>query len=178
MVTIIFEAHSTSYDNEAQKASGHYDVELSPLGEQQSKELGERYKDDHFDAIFCSDLQRSYKTAEIAFGSKFPIIKDARLRECDYGNLTRRSSEEVESEKSERIKEPFPNGESYEQTSERMKGFLKDFLRDYNGKKVMIIGHRATQYGLEHWIKGLSLEQVVPAPWKWQPGWTYELKSI
>lgn len=178
MTTIIFESHGTTYDNEAHKASGHYDAELSPLGEQQSKEMGERYKDDNFDAIFCSDLLRSYKSAEIAFGNKFAIIKDARLRECDYGDLTRHPSEEVDPEKPKRIKEPFPNGESYEQTSERMKNFLQDLLRDYNGKKVMIIGHRATQYGLEHWIKGLPLDEVIPAPWKWQPGWVYELERI
>ena len=178
MVKIIFETHSTSYDNEAHQASGHYDVELSPLGEQQSKELGERYKNDRFDAIFCSDLQRAYGTAEIAFGSKFPIIKDARLRECDYGDLTRHPSEEIDPEKPKRIKEPFPNGESYEQTSKRMESFLQDLLRDYDGKKVMIIGHAATRYGLEHWVKGLPLEEVIPAPWKWQPGWVYELEKI
>mgnify|MGYP001602783523 CR=1 FL=1 len=178
MVTIIFEPHGTTYDNETHRASGHYDVELSPKGEQQSRKLGERYKDDKFDAIFCSDLQRSYKTAEIAFGDRFPIIKDSRLRECDYGDLTRRSSEEVGLEKPKKIKEPFPNGESYEQTSERMKSFLHDLLKDYDGKRVMIIGHWATQYGLEHWIKGLPLEKVVPALWKWQPGWAYRLKTI
>ena len=178
MVTIIFESHGTTYDNEVHKASGHYDVELSSLGIQQSKEMGERYKDDYFDAVFGSDLQRSYKSAEIAFGDRFPIVKDARLRECDYGNLTRHPSEEVDPEKPKRIKEPFPNGESYEQTSERMKNFLHDLLRDYDGKKVMIIGHRATQYGLERWIKGLPLEQLIPAPWKWQPGWVYKLETI
>ena len=37
-----------------------------------------------------------------------------------------------------------------------MKSFLEELLKNYDGKKVMIIGHRATQYGLEHWIKGLS----------------------
>lgn len=177
-VEIIFEAHGTTYDNEAHRASGHFDVGLSPLGVQQSKEMGERYMDEHFDAIFCSDLQRSYKSAEIAFGDKFPIIKDAHLRECDYGDLTQHPSEEVDAEKPKRIKVPFPNGESYEETSARMKAFLQDLLRDYNGKRVMIIGHRATQYGLERWIKGLPLEQVVPAPWRWQPGWTYILESI
>ncbi len=59
MVEIIFESHGTTFDNEAHLASGHYDVALSPLGEQQSREMGERYANDHFDAIFCSDLQRS-----------------------------------------------------------------------------------------------------------------------
>lgn len=176
MVTIIFEAHGTTFDNESHQSSGHYDVALSPLGEQQSKEMGERYKDDHFDAIICSDLQRSYKSAEIAFSDKFPVIKDARLRECDYGDLTRHPSEEVDAEKSNRITTPFPNGESYEQTSDRMKIFLQDLLKNYDGKRVMIIGHRATQYGLERWIKGFPLEEVIPSPWKWQPGWGYILK--
>lgn len=178
MVTIIFESHGTTIDNEKHLASGWADVELSSLGIQQSKEMGERYKNDHFDAIFCSDLQRSYKSAEIAFGDKFSIVKDARLRECNYGDRTQHPSEEVDPEKPKRISIPFPNGESYEQTSERMKIFLQDLLKNYDGKRVMIVGHRATQYGLEHWIKELPLEQVIPAPWKWQPGWIYELVGL
>lgn len=177
MVTIIFESHGTTVDNEKHLASGWADVELSELGIKQSKEMGERYADDNFDAIFCSDLRRSYKSAEIAFGNKFPIIRDARLNECDYGDLTQHPSEEVDQEKPNRIKTPFPNGESYRQTSERMKDFLRD-LKNYNGKRIMIVGHRATQYGLEYWIKKLPLEQIIPAPWKWQPGWEYELTDI
>ena len=175
MTTIIFESHGTTFDNEAHKSSGHFDVELSPLGVRQSKEMGERYKDQYFDAIFCSDLQRSYKSAEIGFGNKFKIIQDPRLRECDYGDLTQHPSVEVDAEKPNRINEPFPNGESYEQAAARMKTFLDDLRSNYNGKNVMIIGHRATQYGLEHWIKNIPLNEVIPAPWKWQPGWTYEL---
>ena len=178
MVEIIFEAHGTTFDNEAHLSSGHNDVELSPLGVQQSKEMGERYKDDNFDAIFCSDLQRAYKSAEIGFGNKWPIIKDARLRECNYGDFTQRPSSEVEPEKIKRIHEPFPNGESYEQTTARMKSFLEDLLKNYEGKKVMIIGHRATQYGLENIISGKSLEELISMPFKWQPGWEYNLEKL
>ena len=178
MVEIVFESHSTSLDNEKHLSSGWNDIELSPLGIEQAKDLGERRKDEKFDAIFCSDLQRSYKTAEIAFGNKFPIIRDKRLKECDYGDLTQHPSEQVDPEKPKRIIIPFPNGESYEQASQRMKDFLFFLAKNYQGKKVMIIGHRATQYGLEHWIKGIPLGEVIPAPWKWQPGWIYRLESI
>lgn len=178
MVTIVFEAHATSLDNEKHISSGHCDVELSELGLRQSKELGERYSREHFDTIFCSDLQRSYRTAELAFGNRSPIIKDARLRECDYGDYAGRPSKEVEPLKVKKLTTPFPNGESYEQAVERMYGFLSDLLRDFDGKIVMIIGHRATQYGLEYWIKGAPLLEAITAPWKWQPGWIYELKSI
>jgi broad specificity phosphatase PhoE len=178
MTKIIFEAHGTTLDNEAHRATGWFDDELSELGVQQSKEMGDRYKDEQFDAIICSDLQRSYRSAEIAFGDKFPIIKDERLRECNYGDMNQQPSDIVKEEKPKRISEPFPNGESYEDCAKRMGEFLKDLLRDYDGEKVMIIGHRATQYGLDHWIKGMSIKDAVTAPWKWQPGWEYELKSI
>jgi len=178
MVEIIFESHSTTFDNEAHISSGWNDVELSPLGIRQSHELGQRYKDATFDAIFCSDLQRSYKTAELAFGDRFPIIQDKRLRECDYGDLTQHPADEVTPEKPKRIKEPFPNGESYEQAAERMKSFLDELAEKYDGKKVMIIGHRATQYGLEYVVHAKTLEEIIPAPWSWQPGWTYRLWQI
>jgi broad specificity phosphatase PhoE len=175
MTKIIFEAHGTTFDNEAHLSSAHNDVELSPLGIQQSKEMGERYKDDHFDAIFCSDLQRAYKSAEIGFGDKWPIIQDARLRECNYGDFTQHPSEEVDKQKLLRITEPFPNGESFVETTARMKSFLDDLKRDYEGKRVMVIGHRATQYGLDHLINSVPLEQLVSSHFKWQPCWEYEL---
>lgn len=106
------------------------------------------------------------------------IIKDTRLRECDYGDLTKRPSKEVEPAKAEHITFPFPNGESYEMTAVRMKDLLKELLKNYEGRKVMIIGHRATQYGLEQWINKMDLKEVATAPWKWQPGWTYLLENI
>ena len=178
MVTIIFEAHGTTLDNEAHLSSGYNDVALSPLGVQQSKEMGERYKDDHFDAIFCSDLQRAYKSAEIGFSNKWPIVKDARLRECNYGDLTQAPSEKIDVEKPKRIRSPFPNGESYMQTTERMRSFMEDLLKNYDGKRIMIVGHRATQYGLENLINGVSLEKLTTTHFKWQPGWKYEFTKF
>ena len=174
-VTLVFEAHGTTFDNEAHLSSGWNDVALSPLGERQSREMGERYKDDHFDAIFCSDLQRAYKSAEIGFGTKWPIIRDARLRECNYGDLTQKPSEIVDAEKPKRIDTPFPNGESYMQTNARMKSFLEDLRRDYDGKRVMVIGHRATQYGIQNILEGTPYEKLTTTHFKWQPGWGYEL---
>ena len=145
----------------------------------QSGEMGDRYKDDNFDAIFTSDLQRAVMSARIGFVYKdWPIITDKRLRECDYGDLTQHPSAEVDEQKSKRISTPFPNGESYEQTGERMKSFLEDLHKDYDGKRVMIIGHRATQFGLDHWINGKSYEELTTTPFKWQPGWEYKFEKI
>ena len=176
-VKITFEAHSTTFDNEAKRASGWNDVALSPLGIEQSKGLGERCRSRGFAAVFCSDLQRSFKTAEIAFeGVDIPIIKDKRLRECDYGDFTLHPSHEVEIEKSKRIEIPFPNGESYTDTTRHMAEFLADLKRDYNGKHVLIVAHRAPQYALDHLLLGIPLKEIVSKTFIWQPGWEYELK--
>ena len=174
---IIFESHATTTDNEAKRAAGWNDVELSELGKQQARQLGERYTDDTFAAIFCSDLQRSYRTAELAFGNKFPIIQDSRLRECNYGDLNGAPKSEIEAQKPQRITTPFPGGESYIDTSKRMKEFLNEIIKEYADEKIMIIGHRATQYGLEEWINHVPLEEAVAAPWQWQPGWRYEINT-
>lgn len=178
MITIIFESHATTFDNEKKIASGHYDVDLSPKGIENAQDLGKRRAEEHFDAVFCSDLQRAYKTAEIAFGDKFPIVKDKRLRECDYGKLEHRPSAEIEAERIKRIDLPFPGGESYQQCAERMRRFLEDLLKDYDGKHVLIIGHRATHYGLDRWILGEPLESAVTKHWQWQPGWEYQLEKL
>jgi broad specificity phosphatase PhoE len=179
MVTIIFESHATSLDNEANISSGHYDVDLSELGLKQARELGDRYKTENFDAIFCSDLLRSYRTGEIAFGDRnFKIYKDRRLREINAGQFNRHPKEEVEGLKTTYISVPFPYGESYEQTTAMIKDFLQELLRNYDGKKVMIIGSRATQYGLEYLINKVPLEKVITDAWQWQSGWTYYLNQI
>jgi alpha-ribazole phosphatase/probable phosphoglycerate mutase len=78
-------------------------------------------------------------------------------------------------EKPKHIHEPFPNGESYDETYVRMKSFLDDLRRDYAGKRVMVIGHRATQYAIEHMLNGVPYEKLVTTHFKWQPGWVYEI---
>ncbi|MEY2664466.1 MAG: hypothetical protein RIT04_274 [Candidatus Parcubacteria bacterium] len=192
MIKITFEAHGTTFDNEAGLFSGQHDVGLSPLGEKQSAEMGVRYANRQFDAIFCSDLKRSYNSANIAFAERIrsgdiTVIRDKRLNEIDCGpDWTGKPVKEFEIEKAHHLTEQFSKGESYSQTTARMKSFLKELLAEYdeqgthtnNCPKVMIIGHRATQYALDHLINKEPLENAVTKPWKWQPGWTYYLKNL
>ncbi len=76
----------------------------------------------------------------------------------------------MDGEKLKRLHEPFPNGESYDMTTVRMKSFLEDLSKGYDGKRVMIIGHRTTWYGLEHLINGVGMEELVTRKFKWQGG--------
>jgi len=116
---IYFAAHSTTKDNEAHLSSGWKDVGLSELGIQQAKEMGERFKEIKIDLICCSDLKRAVDTVKIAFGDKYPVIADKRLRELNYGDFNGKPSKVVKPMKKEHIKDPYPNGESYEQAVAR-----------------------------------------------------------
>ena len=174
---LTFETHSTSFDNEAGLASGWFDVDLSPLGERQARELGQRRRDDVFDAIYCSDSRRTLLTAHIAFGGRgIPIVPDSLLRECHYGALTRHPSSEVDSRRIDHISAPFPCGESYEDVARRVEEWLDVVVRIYGGRRIIVIGHRATFYALEHLIGGHALRDVIAAPWQWQPGWSYTVE--
>jgi broad specificity phosphatase PhoE len=172
---VIFETHATSIDNEAGIASGWFDVDLSATGERQARELGDRYRDRTIESVFCSDLIRAQRTADIAFGSRVPIHVDARLRECHYGDLTRAPAERIEELRLACLTTPFPDGESYEQAVARVREWLTETSRTARAQPIVVIGHRVTFYAFEHLLKGIPLRDVISTPWQWQPGWHYHL---
>lgn len=177
-LVLIFETHATTVDNEMGLASGWHDVQLSTLGEEQAREIGLRHRESGLSAVFCSDLQRSWRSAEIAFaGQRIPIVRDARLRECDFGALTRRPVDEIDVLRSMTIATPFPGGESYEDVARRVGKFLAEVSRDRQDQKLLVIGHRATFYAFEHLLRGVPLKQAVEAQWRWQPGWIYKVRN-
>lgn len=175
---LIFETHATSLDNELGLASGWYDVDISEAGQQQAKLLGERRRRDDLAAIFTSDLRRAWRTAEIAFGERgLPIVVDPRLRECDYGSLSRQSAAEIEALRAPHLTDPFPDGESYEQVVSRVASWLDETAPAHGGRTVLVIGHRATFYALEHLVAGVPLRDAIAAEWRWEPGWTYRVPA-
>jgi alpha-ribazole phosphatase/probable phosphoglycerate mutase len=182
-VNITYFVHGTTVDNEQGIASGWSPGELSELGKEQSIELEELIKNKKFDVVFCSDLKRSIDSANLTFENTVKIIQDKRLRECNYGDLTRSKSSEVEALDLKCIDKPFPNGESYKDVEKRIKSFLNDLLNNYSGKNVAIMGHRAPQLALEVLLKGKTWDQAIKEDWRlkkpkeWKPGWEYKLKE-
>ena len=172
---IIFETHSTSTDNEAGMASGHNDPDLSPLGEQQAAELGERRAAEEIVAVYCSDLRRARRTAEIAFaGRGVPVVADTRLRECNFGELNGAPRDRVHALSAQHVTAPFPGGESYADVVRRVESFLDDALGQHASETVRVIAHRATHHAVEHLLNGRDLAGLIAGDWAWQPGWVYE----
>ena len=170
VVRIVFETHSLTIDNERGIATGWLGGALSPRGHALAEELGERRRDDGIDAVFVSDLARAVETAEIAFaGTDIPVLLDRRLRELDYGELNGASADAIGAERGRRVDVPFPGGESYRGAVARVASFLDDVRGVYAGERILLIGHTATRWALDHLLDGRPLEQVVIAPFDWRP---------
>jgi 2,3-bisphosphoglycerate-dependent phosphoglycerate mutase len=173
-VEVVFETHSSTEDNETGIATGWLPGRLSPRGRGLAIELGARRRAEHLDAVFTSDLGRAVETAAIAFAGRDLVpIPDPRLRECNYGELNGTPHDRLD--RVGHLDLPYPGGESWREAMARVAGFLDELRRGRDGQRVLVIGHVATRWGLDHVANGIPLEELVGAPFAWQPGWEYRL---
>lgn len=176
MVEIKYFVHGTTTDNLKKKATGWLHGKLSEKGISQANALAETIKNEYFDIVFCSDLNRAIESAKIDFQyHDVDIIQDSRIRECNYGDLDGKDSSLVVY--SEHITKPFPNGESMKDVEKRIKSFLEFLQENYDGKKVGIVAHRAPQLAIEVLTLEKSWEEAISTDWRntkdWKPGWNY-----
>ncbi|MDD3284332.1 MAG: histidine phosphatase family protein [Patescibacteria group bacterium] len=178
-VNITYFVHGTTIDNEKDLASGWCDTDLSELGVKQSIELKECIKNKKFDVVFCSDLIRAVHSAELTF-KNIEIIKDKRLRECNYGYFTRKKSSEFKNRLNNFIENPFPNGESYYDVENRVRELVKYLKDNYNNKNIAIVCHQAPQLALDVILKNMTWLEAIDNDWRithsWQPGWEYVIE--
>lgn len=179
-INITYFVHGTTTDNEKEISSGWFDVGLSDLGVKQSVELKGKIRNKKFDVVFCSDLKRAVDSAKLTFEGIAPIIPDKRLRECNYGKYNAQSSTIVEPIQEKHISEKFPEGESYEDVKTRIADFFEFLKKNYDGKSVAIVAHKAPQLALDVLLKNKTWERAFDEDWRktksWKPGWEYELK--
>lgn len=173
-IQIVFETHSVSEDNENEIATGWHHGHLSDKGRVLAKELGERRRTDGIQTVFTSDLRRAVETAAIALGdTSILILHDWRLRECDYGKQNGRPRAEVHRTRRQHLDQPYPGGESWRQAVQRAGRFVDDLHLRWEGMRVLVIGHIATQWAFEHYLNGQALEDLLAAEFHWRPGWEY-----
>lgn len=166
----------TTTDDERWIASGWSAVRLSAAGRRQARELGERRSEEEIAAVFTSDLPCAVETAHIAFGGRaLPILHDWRLRGCDYGELSGEPVARVEAASAQYVYDPYPRGESYTDVVARVRRFLQDVPARFVGGRIVVIGHPATKWALDHVLEGAPLAGLVEASFHRQPGWRYAL---
>ena len=135
---------------------------LSVQGEEQSKKLSEYAELNDIDIIWSSSYTRAKATAKyIANNNKLPINIDSNLNERKLGNL----KELGEFMKDKKTRDPSQeqlldrkfktsDGESAEDTRERMTKFFDRILKEYKGKKIAVVSHGGSiKFFLLNWCK-------------------------
>lgn len=87
MVRLLLVRHCQSTWNSQGLIQGQQDPPLSPEGEAQARAIAERLGTESLGALYCSDLARSYDTAQ-AIGALHDLdaVRDCDLRERGYGS--------------------------------------------------------------------------------------------
>lgn len=123
---------------------------LSVEGEEQSKRLSEYIELKDIDIIWSSSYTRAKATAKyIANNNNLSINLDSNLNERKLGNL----KELGEFMKNKNTRDPSQeqlidrnfktsDGESAEDTKQRMTEVFNRILKKYEGKKIAVVSHR------------------------------------
>ena len=123
---------------------------LSVYGEEQSKKLSENTELNNIDVIWSSSYTRAKATAKyIANNNNLPINLDSSLSERKLGNLKEmgefmkdKSTRDPSQEQLLDRKFKTSDGESAEDTRQRMTEFFDRILKEYEGKRIAVITHR------------------------------------
>ena len=135
MTTLLLVRHGETDWNADGRLQGQTDRPLSEYGRRQARRLADELADEHFDAIYASDLSRARETAEIV-GERLglPVLLDPDLREKDWG--TWEGLTPVERDRVEFV------GESTEAHQERMLRALRRVSeRHPDGGRVLVVTH-------------------------------------
>ena len=147
---------------------GQLDLPLSGEGIRQAEALRERLRDAPLSAIYCSDLRRSVKTAEIIADPHGITPRPRRdLREVSLGEWEGRLFDEVRRQAPgayhERGRDIVhfrpPGGESFSDCAARVLPALYDILRATTGT-ILITGHACVNRVLLSRAMGRSLDEL------------------
>lgn len=133
---------------------GHADSPLTDNGISQAKELGEKLKNIHFDAVFSSDSLRAKRTAEIIILEKKLMVQTTQLlREKHFGKYEGKHvsvfANELKHLVDEYEKLPDEKKKTYKMDDiendaammSRLITFLREIALGYSGKTVLIATH-------------------------------------
>lgn len=154
-----FNGHGDSKD----RLRGWLDVPLNEDGEKDAHKAGKKLKGEKIDSIYCSDLQRTRKTAEIIAeeigADPSQIIPSEAFRPWNLGDFQGEYTEEILEDMKKYItnpKEQTPNGESFNSFIERYLGSLGDLmdLSEETGKSFVIVAHYRNLELAKDWSHG------------------------
>ena len=162
MSKLYFTRHGQTIWNVEGKVCGATDIELTELGHEQAKELGEHIKadkDTKIDEIVASPLVRAKNTAEHISGiTGIPMHTDMRVIEQNFGKYesTPRNGEEFKRAKQDFVCR-YEGGESMLQLCQRIYNLLDDIKKE--DKVYLLVAHNGISRAIESYVRDMSNEE-------------------
>ncbi len=172
--TIYLIRHGESQGNQHNLFLGHTDMDITELGHAQAEKAAEFFADIHLDAIYSSDLQRAFHTAEHTAKKKgMEIIKDSGVREVFAGDWEGKSftelpvlyPEEYAMWKNDVGNAHCVGGESVAQLKERIVAAVERIAAANEGKTIAIFTHATPIRIIKTAWDGLTLDDMKNVPW-------------
>jgi 2,3-bisphosphoglycerate-dependent phosphoglycerate mutase len=177
MATLVLLRHGESQWNLENRFTGWVDVPLSPKGEEEARQAGEKLKtaNVHFDVAFTSVLQRANRTMEIALDilgqRNIPVERDQALNERHYGDLQGLDKAETAKKFGEEQVHIWrrsydiapPGGESLKDTAARTLPYYEAKILPMikAGKNILVAAHGNSLRSLVMQLDQLTKEQVL-----------------
>ncbi|MGE0683097.1 MAG: 2,3-diphosphoglycerate-dependent phosphoglycerate mutase [Candidatus Binatia bacterium] len=177
MGQLVLLRHGESQWNLENRFTGWVDVPLSPKGEEEARQAGEKLKAAgvHFNIAFTSVLRRAIHTMEITLDvlgqSNIPIEKDQALNERHYGDLQGLNKAETAKKFGEEQVHIWrrsydvapPGGESLKDTAARTLPYFeaKILPEVKSGKTVLVAAHGNSLRSLVMQLDQLTQQQVL-----------------
>jgi len=170
---IIAVRHGETAWNVDTRIQGHLDIPLNENGQWQAQQLAQALASEPIDAIYASDLQRAYATAQaVADATGAPITPETGLRERSFGHFQGRTFAEIEAEMPEdarrwrkRDPEYVPEGgESLVMLRERIERTVFALAEKHPGEQVLMVAHG----GVLDVLYRMATRQEIQAPRTWQ----------
>lgn len=155
--------HGQTDWNVAGRYQGQADIPLNAIGLAQAQALAQTLSGQHFDALYSSDLQRAYQTAQaIAAVVGLPIHALRGLREIHMGEWEGRLLAEV-SQGYTQNRSPHSKpagGESVAEVASRLAQAADAISRAHPSGRVLVVSHGLALATLVCQARGIPLEQV------------------
>jgi len=131
---------------------GQTDVALTKLGKTQSKAIADYMSREKLDAIYCSDLRRTYLVAEAVGKAQRRRLKPDRLPELrelnlgqweglNYQQIDRKYPQALQARAQDLVGYRIEGGESLEDLEKRVIPTFRKLVEDNLGKLICLIGH-------------------------------------
>ena len=169
--------HGETDWNVAARIQGQLDIGLNATGQRQARRLGLALADERLDAIYSSDLQRAWQTAQavaMAAGGACAVQAESGLRERGFGVFEGLSFAEIAQrwpDQSERWKRRDPafgaaGGEVLHDFYQRCMTTLARLAQAHPGQTIAIVAHGGVLDCLYRAASHLALD----APRCWELG--------